>query len=248
LNDVVSVKKWTYTIIENEVLENVELDIYEKMTYVILCKFANKQSSKAFPSVKTLSTMVGASDRKVSQVLKSLVEKQYISIEFRNQKTSIYTLLELPFIQNEVRVEGAGDSGRVVQEIRVGGAPGSDELQSLNNNQSNNIKDISDKSLVSQFDEWWKVYNKKKDKPKTLIAFKRIIKKYGYETLMNKTRLYISGFDSDDTYKKYPTSFLNSFDPDNDYSPQKKGGQSYGFSSNQQASQRASNFPSDMEF
>lgn len=98
-------------------------------------------------------------------------------------------------------------------------------------------KELSEKpSIENQFEEWWNLYNKKKDKPKTLIAFKKIVKKHGFELLKTKTMEYVSGFDSDDTYKKYPTTFLNNFDPDNDYMPAKKGGQKYGPKGNQQSS------------
>lgn len=90
-------------------------------------------------------------------------------------------------------------------------------------------KDMSDlPSIETQFQEWWTVYNKKKAKPKALLAFKRVVKQHSYETLLEKTNVYISGFISDDTFQQYPVSFLNAFDPDNDYTPQKKGGQKYG--------------------
>lgn len=216
-------KEWTFTIVENDVLDTEELDIYQKMTYIALCKFADKRNSRSFPSVATLAKIVGASDRKITNVLKELVDKKFITIEYRNQKTSVYTLLELPFMVNAVQVGGERGSGRVVNTVRVGGEQRSDELESFNENHSNENNNISESdSLNIQFDEWWNLYNKKKDKPKAKSLFNKIIKNHGFDILITKTKEYNSTFGTDDTYKKYPTTFLNGFDPDNDYSNKKK--------------------------
>ena len=92
-----------------------------------------------------------------------------------------------------------------------------------------NNKELSEKpSVETQFEEWWTIYNKKKAKPNALKSFVKVVKKHGYDVLRDKTKLYCSGFDSDDTFKQYPATFLNNFDPDNDYTPKKKGGQTYG--------------------
>ena len=57
-------------------------------------------------------------------------------------------------------------------------------------NNTNNIKDMVDSeestersNVEIQFEEWWNIYGRKTQKPKALTAFKRIVKKYGYEQL-----------------------------------------------------------------
>lgn len=152
----------------------------------------------------------------------------------RNRKYRERKKLEIPaFIDNDVSVTSR-DATDIDKELDI------EKDEDINNM-------LDSQSIESQFEDWWNIYNKKKAKPKALIAFKRILKKNPYNILMEKTKSYVSGFaDPNDQFKKHPTTFLNEFDVDNDYTPVKKGGNYY--EATKQPSQRASNFPDDIGF
>lgn len=129
---VVSKNGWNYTIIENEVLERNDLDIYEKMLYIALKRFANIQTNEAFPGVKRAAEYGGMSERKARNVIKDLEAKGFLSIERRTNKTNIYTLNPTPG-QHAGHAHGAGGgahgAGGVVHTVQGGGAHGAGELK-----------------------------------------------------------------------------------------------------------------------
>lgn len=93
---VVDKSGWNYTIIDNEIVETENLDIYEKMLYIALKRFANIQTGKAFPGVKRLAEMSGMSHRKAQLVISSLTEKRFIAVDYRGHQTSLYSILPTP--------------------------------------------------------------------------------------------------------------------------------------------------------
>lgn len=83
--------------VENILVDRDDLDIYEKLTYIVLCRFADEGSQSCFPSYDTISQKVGCSKRKVIDVLKSLREKSLIEIHARysvegGQTSNLYYL------------------------------------------------------------------------------------------------------------------------------------------------------------
>jgi len=88
---------------------------------------------------------------------------------------------------------------------------------------TNNLKDMVDSeestersNIDIQFEEWWNIYGRKTQKPKALTAFKRIVKKHGYEQLKKDTETYIGNYTGDPKYKPYPATFLNGYNPDDE--------------------------------
>lgn len=123
---VVDKSGWSYTIIENDLIEATDLDIYEKMLYISLKRFANLQSHEAFPGVKRLAQMSGMSERKARTVIGDLNTKKYIDVSRRTNNTSIYTILPS---HARGAVGHAHGAGGVVHTVHEGGAPGADELK-----------------------------------------------------------------------------------------------------------------------
>ncbi|MEB7457945.1 replication protein [Staphylococcus aureus] len=72
-----------------------------------------------------------------------------------------------------------------------------------------------------QFEEWWKLYNKKKDKKMTFTKFKSCLKKHSFEQIMQGTREYLKTI-TDKQYQKYPKTFLTNESYMNDYSEEIK--------------------------
>ncbi|HHW5040793.1 TPA: conserved phage C-terminal domain-containing protein [Staphylococcus aureus] len=72
-----------------------------------------------------------------------------------------------------------------------------------------------------QFEEWWKLYNKKKDKKMSFAKFKSCLKKHSFEQIMQGTREYLKTI-TDKQYQKYPKTFLTNESYMNDYSEEIK--------------------------
>lgn len=79
-----------FTIVPNSVLnETIPKEL--KLLYIILLMFAFKKGS-CFPSIKILAQMFGANERTIQRHIKKLKEKGWLKIEYRNGKSSVYTL------------------------------------------------------------------------------------------------------------------------------------------------------------
>lgn len=72
-----------FTMVYNDFLESDKLDCYEKMVFIALKRYADSETNKCFPSLKTLHTITGISTRKIQDVLKSLEEKKILEKKHR---------------------------------------------------------------------------------------------------------------------------------------------------------------------
>ncbi|HGO2073876.1 hypothetical protein [Staphylococcus aureus] len=72
-----------------------------------------------------------------------------------------------------------------------------------------------------QFEEWWKLYDRKKDKKISFTKFKSCLKKHSFEQIMQGTREYLKTI-TDKQYQKYPKTFLTNESYMNDYSEEIK--------------------------
>ncbi|MBU5307566.1 helix-turn-helix domain-containing protein [Clostridioides mangenotii] len=68
-------KNWF--MVENELIDNLNLTIYEKMVYMVLVRHANEDSS-CFPSITTIAKKAGCGTTKVKTVIKDLEDKKLI--------------------------------------------------------------------------------------------------------------------------------------------------------------------------
>jgi len=92
------VRSWFY--LENDLLDRQDLNIYEKMIYIVIARYVDKED-KAFPSVPTIAKKGSMSERQVQMIINSLVKKGLIKKEqrinkYNKSKTSnLYTLLSV---------------------------------------------------------------------------------------------------------------------------------------------------------
>ena len=150
----------TFTMVDDDMIEDTRLDVYEKMTYICLCKFANKEM-QCYPSLNTLKTLVGCSRRKLIQSLDRLIELGYIGKERRMKDdkeyaSNLYTLYGKP---PEAKITSIGSASHalggsaphapgVVHQSNHPSAPDAPELYSLNYNQ--NELDLSTNSKMEE--------------------------------------------------------------------------------------------------
>lgn len=116
MSDTIS-REVPYFMVSNKVVDSDELEnIYEKMCYVVMCRYTNNGQT-AFPSYQTIAKGMGVSRNTAIKTIKTLIEKGFISMEnkFKGkvQKTNHYKINELSGGVNE---EG------VVQEVHPGSA------------------------------------------------------------------------------------------------------------------------------
>jgi len=63
------VRSWFY--LENDLLDRQDLTIYEKMIYIVIARYVDKED-KAFPSVPTIAKKGSMSERQVQIIINSL--------------------------------------------------------------------------------------------------------------------------------------------------------------------------------
>ena len=72
-----------FTMVYNDFLETDKLDCYEKMVFIALKRYADSETNKCFPSLKTLHTITGLSIRKIQNVIQSLEKKKVLEKRHR---------------------------------------------------------------------------------------------------------------------------------------------------------------------
>lgn len=86
-----------FTMICNDFLESNKLNGYEKLIFIILKKFAN-DNGECFPSLQKLTEISGFSKKTVQRVLKSLEEKEVLSVTHRRTQkgniSNLYTIYD----------------------------------------------------------------------------------------------------------------------------------------------------------
>lgn len=107
-----------YTILMNEIIEDVNLKYDEKMLFIGLTRYHNKDYGYAFPKYEELLAVMGTKRReKVKSTLDKLVAKGYIRIEKvgRNSRYFILKVYSVEIVE-EVEIPSA-DPTPIVEEV-----------------------------------------------------------------------------------------------------------------------------------
>ena len=88
-----------FTIVYNDFLESDLLDKHEKLIFIAIKKFADNDTLKAFPSLKTLHRITGISVRWIKKSIEHMEEMGVISVEHREDdekghQSNLYTLYD----------------------------------------------------------------------------------------------------------------------------------------------------------
>ena len=109
-----------FTLVYNDFLESDILNYYEKMVFIALKKFADNDTMRAFPSLKTIHNITGISLSQVRRSIEHMEQLGVISVEHRTDKekghqSNIYTLYDYAEIW---KVDSSNDNvAAVVDEI-----------------------------------------------------------------------------------------------------------------------------------
>ena len=118
-------RRFTFTIVENEIIDNV--DLYSKnevMAYTVIARYANSESS-CFPSYNTIAEKMRCSRRTAIDAINSLVEKGVIKKEVRKNKktlkneTNVYTLVGAKGVKKTKEVSEEISKQREEKNLRV---------------------------------------------------------------------------------------------------------------------------------
>lgn len=207
-------KEWFW--IENTLVDREDLNIYEKMIYIVLVKYSNEESC-CFPSYKTISKKAGCSERQVSNILKNLETKGLIIRKNRKRKGSnekesnLYVLLSskqktqhtVPNVRHEV-----------LNPIAYGAEPVRHEV-------------LSNKTNINKTNLTNNIYNPKEQKKekddkeiyKRIIDYLNKIANKSFKSTTKKTISLIDarlkeGFTEEEFYKVIDNKTLNWLDDD----------------------------------
>ena len=108
-----------FTIVYNDFLESDLLDKHEKLIYIAIKRFADNDTLKAFPSLKTLHKITGISIRWIKKSIEHMEQLGVISVEHREDdekghQSNLYTLYDYAEIWN---VGSSEDVAAVADEI-----------------------------------------------------------------------------------------------------------------------------------
>jgi len=106
-----SSKNGAFVMVDFCVITDKNLDVFDKMTYVALCKFADREG-KCFPSQNTLAALVGCARSRLRNSLDNLKGLNYLRVDSRvldgKQRSNLYTLLPR---ENRTRVSTSAEGG-----------------------------------------------------------------------------------------------------------------------------------------
>ena len=164
----------------------------------------------------------------VRSTINELIDNGYMTRQSRRKSNGDfdgydYTLHEYPTNDGVRKMEDAKmeDAKMEIAKMEIAKSDTTNN-NSTNNDLTNNDINISATDVTQeQFEEWWNLYNKKKDKKKANSLFKSTLKKYDYETIMKGTKEYLKTI-KDKQYQKYPKTFLSQESFLNDYGDEVK--------------------------
>ena len=86
-----------YTAVPYAIIEDEDLSIYAKMTYIALCCYSNGQTYVDFPSYAEIAEMCSCDEKTVIEAIDELQQTGYLEIEkgkpgFDGQYSNIYKL------------------------------------------------------------------------------------------------------------------------------------------------------------
>lgn len=216
-----------YGLVFKRVMKDTNIDIEAKALYSYLSAYAGS-SETAFPGVNLICHELNISDKRFKKYRKQLEDNGYLSVERERTNNgfskNIYTIEHNPVSGNFVPVQNF--TGRNVTGQNVGTTINSSTI----NNNTNNSKTINNSATDvtrEHFEEWWKLYNKKRDKKISYKKFEKCLKKHSFEQIMQGTREYLKTI-TNKQFQKDPKTFLHNESYMNDYSdelPQKTSNQ-----------------------
>lgn len=206
-----------YGLVFKRVMKDRSISIEAKALYSYLSAYAGANES-AFPSVDLIKHELGIGKHRFLRAKNELIDNGYLMVD-RKQSKNIYGSNLYTLFHNPRQADGRPVDDRPAYNRPVDSQPTTNN-SITNNNITNNSKTINNSATDvtrEQFEEWWKLYDKKLDKKKAASLFKSALKKHDFETIMNGTKEYLKTI-TNKQYQKYPKTFLSQESYLNDFS------------------------------
>lgn len=199
--------------VPNAIYDNKELNAYELSLLQYLFRLSN--NGEAFPSLKNIAETLQCSVPTVNKTIKSLTKKSYIVKKARKNKNGGQTS-NLYILLDPCKRDLVGGVNEIATPTKGGLQPPINEVSTINtksintNLQSNVSKSTLDYS--NEFEQFWHIYPRKKEKKAASKSFTKARKKNTLEAIIIGTQRYADECELNQTelkFIKHPTTFLN---------------------------------------
>lgn len=212
-----------YSIITANVRYDNRLTDSEKLLFAEITSLSNKYGY-CTASNGYFATLYNVVKETISRRISNLTKFGYLKIEIIKEGNEVKQRKMYPLTQTSIPIDAKintpiDNSVNTPIDANVKENNTSINITRLNNTSINNnsATDVTHE----QFEEWWKLYDKKKDKKISFTKFKSCLKKHSFEQIMQGTREYLKTI-TDKQYQKYPKTFLTNESYMNDYSEEIK--------------------------
>jgi len=157
--------------------------------YVVLARFADYQTGRAFPSRETLADRMGCSEKTVDRAVRELereecirawLPKRYASKQYEvfqvDPRGDGMPIDETPMSDDETYMSGEGTDLSAREDTDV-------HLTITNERQP-----IQRELINKQFDDFWSLYPRRTGKQEARRAFEKAVKAVGLDTVMDGAR------------------------------------------------------------
>ena len=194
-----------FTIVYNDFLESDLLDKHEKLIYIAIKRFADNDTLKAFPSLKTLHKITGISIRWIKKSIEHMEQLGVISVEHREDdekghQSNLYTLYDYAEIWNVGSSEDVAavadeiSEAKLVAELRARGYTVIKEKEPDKTEPTKVTVEPSTK--LNQFDIVNTTINSEKSQELERYTIDQIRQIFDYDILVNDKPLWQKDIDS----------------------------------------------------
>ncbi|AUJ52939.1 helix-turn-helix domain-containing protein [Staphylococcus hominis subsp. hominis] len=206
-----------YGLVFKRVMKDRNISIEAKALYSYLSAYAGADES-SFPSVELIKHELNIGKQRYQRARRELEKAGYLQVD-RKQNGNIYGSNLYTLFHNPRQVDIRPVDSQPVEIQSVDNQPTTNN-SITNNNITSNSKTINNSATDvtrERFEEWWKLYNKKRDKKISYKKFEKCLKKDSFEQIMQGTREYLKTI-KDKQFQKDPKTFLHNESYKNDYS------------------------------
>lgn len=217
MSDKVKTSITGYGLVFKRVMKDRNISIEAKALYSYLSAYAGADES-SFPSVELIKHELNIGKQRYQRARRELEKAGYLQVD-RKQNGNIYGSNLYTLFHNPRQVDIRPVDSQPVEIQSVDSQPTTNN-SITNNSITSNSKTINNSATDvtrERFEEWWKLYDKKRDKKISFKKFEKCLKQHSFEEIMEGTRMYLKTI-KDKQYQKDPKTFLHNESYMNDYS------------------------------
>ena len=198
-----------FTLVYNDFLESDILNYYEKMIFIVLKKYTDNETMRAFPSLNTIHKITGISVSQVRRSIEHMKELRVIAVEHRNDdkkghQSNIYTLFDYAEMwkvgssssntEDVIAIADRLSEAKMIAELRAKGYTVIKEKapDTLPADQSNNAPSAK----INQFDTTDTTSSPSESQEKERYSLEKIKLLYDYRIMIIDYKYKINEIDS----------------------------------------------------